>query len=106
METWQRQLSGSITKVDQLPFIPEDPDYRRKLNKVAEVFPIRINAYFADQIKSANDPLWKQVVPRSLTKHTSGAYPSMNPGISPLSQAVSWSAITWRISSSSPGPNT
>ena len=63
METWQRQLSGSITKVDQLPFIPEDPDYRRKLNKVAEVFPIRINAYFADQIKSANDPLWKQVVP-------------------------------------------
>ncbi len=63
METWQRQLSGSITKVDQLPFIPEDPGYRRKLEKVAEVFPIRINAYFAAQIKSANDPLWKQVVP-------------------------------------------
>ncbi|QPJ62444.1 MAG: KamA family radical SAM protein [Candidatus Nitronauta litoralis] len=63
METWQRQLSGSITKVEQLPFIPQDPSYREKLNKVAEVFPIRINSYFADKIKSANDPLWRQVVP-------------------------------------------
>lgn len=63
METWQRQLSGSITKVDQLPFISRDPVYREKLKKVAEVFPIRINSYFADQIKSADDPLWRQVVP-------------------------------------------
>ncbi len=63
METWQRQLSGSITKVEQLPFIPQDPSYREKLNRVAEVFPIRINSYFADKIKSANDPLWRQVVP-------------------------------------------
>ncbi len=63
METWQRQLSGSITKVDQLPFISGDPVYREKLKKVAEVFPIRINSYFASQIKSADDPLWRQVVP-------------------------------------------
>ncbi|MFQ5481812.1 MAG: KamA family radical SAM protein [Nitrospinaceae bacterium] len=63
METWQRQLSGSITKVNDLPFIPQDPAYRKKLEKVAEVFPIRINTYFAEQIRSADDPLWKQVVP-------------------------------------------
>ncbi len=63
MESWQKQLSGSITKVADLPFIPEDPQYREKLNKVAEVFPIRINSYFASQIKSEGDPLWQQVVP-------------------------------------------
>ena len=63
MESWQRQLSDSITKIEDLPFIPEDPQYREQLNKVSEIFPIRINSYFASQIQSANDPLWKQVVP-------------------------------------------
>ncbi len=63
MEIWQKQLSGSITRVEDLPFIPQNPEYRDRLKKVAEVFPIRINAYFASRIRSAEDPLWKQVVP-------------------------------------------
>ena len=63
MEQWQRLLSRSVVKVEDLPFIPESPQYLEKLQKVAEVFPIRINSYFLDQIKSAHDPLWKQVVP-------------------------------------------
>ena len=64
METWQKQLSQSVTKVKDLPFLPDFSDeYREKLEKVAKKFPIRINSYFLDQVKSTNDPLWKQVVP-------------------------------------------
>jgi len=63
METWQKLLSQSAVKVEDLPFTSESEEYREKLRKVAEVFPIRINSYFLDQIKDANDPLWKQVVP-------------------------------------------
>ena len=63
MEQWQKLLSRSVVKVEDLPFIPESPQYLEKLQKVAEVFPIRINSYFLDQIKSPDDPLWKQVVP-------------------------------------------
>ena len=64
METWQKQLSQSVTKVKDLPFLPDlSEKYRQKLETVAQKFPIRINSYFLDQVKSANDPLWKQVVP-------------------------------------------
>ena len=65
MESWQRQLSDSVVKVDDLPFVSGDGEYKEKLKKVAEVFPIRINSYFLKQVKSENDPLWKQVVPTS-----------------------------------------
>jgi len=63
MELWQKQLSQSAVKVKDLPFIPESVEYREKLKKVGENYPIRINSYFLEQIKSPNDPLWKQVVP-------------------------------------------
>ena len=63
MQEWQKHLSGSVVRVEDLPFIPESPEYRDKLERVAEVFPIRINSYFLNQIKNENDPLWKQVVP-------------------------------------------
>ena len=63
MELWQKQLSRSAVKVEDLPFIKESEEYRKKLERVRENYPIRINSYFLDQIKSANDPLWKQVVP-------------------------------------------
>ena len=63
METWQKLLSRSVVNVDDLPFSPQDEEYKNKLKKVAEVFPIRINPYIMDQIKSAHDPMWKQVVP-------------------------------------------
>ncbi len=64
MEQWQKLLSRSVVKVEDLPFLPDSsPEYRDKLKKVAEVFPVRINAYFMDQIREENDPMWKQVVP-------------------------------------------
>ena len=63
MELWQKQLSQSAVKVKDLPFIPDSDEYRKKLEEVRENYPIRINSYFFDQIKSSNDPLWKQVVP-------------------------------------------
>ena len=63
MQEWQKHLSGSVVKVEDLPFIPESIEYRERLKKVADIFPIRINSYFLNQIKNENDPLWKQVVP-------------------------------------------
>ena len=63
MELWQKQLSQSAVKVKDLPFIPESDEYRKKLEQVGENYPIRINSYFLEQIKSPGDPLWKQVVP-------------------------------------------
>lgn len=63
METWQKLLSRSVVKVEDLPFTPDTEEYREKLRKVSEVYPIRINSYFLEQIKGPDDPLWKQVVP-------------------------------------------
>ena len=64
MEPWQKLLSNSVVKVEDLPFpLDTSEDYKEKLRKVAKVFPIRINSYVLDQIREQNDPLWKQVVP-------------------------------------------
>lgn len=64
MEQWQKILSQSAVKVEDLPFLPDTSNgYKEKLEKVAAMFPIRINSYFMDQIKEEGDPLWKQVVP-------------------------------------------
>jgi lysine 2,3-aminomutase len=64
MESWQKLLSNSVVKVEDLPFLPDTSDeYKEKLRKVSKVFPIRINSYFFDQIKEENDPMWRQVVP-------------------------------------------
>lgn len=63
METWQKLLSQSAVKVEDLPFIPQSEEYQEKLKKVAEIYPIRINSYFLSQLKGPDDPLWKQVVP-------------------------------------------
>jgi len=49
--------------VDDLPFSSNDQEYKNKLQKVSELYPIRINSYFLRQIKGPDDPLWKQVVP-------------------------------------------
>ena len=74
MEPWQQQLSRSAVKIEDLPFIPESPEYREQLKKVGEIYPIRINSYFLNQIKGPNDPLWKQVVPtiEELDDYTDG----------------------------------
>lgn len=63
MELWQKLLSRSVVKVEDLPFSPGSSHYKEKLKQVAELYPIRINKYFLDQIKEEGDPLWKQVVP-------------------------------------------
>ena len=63
MQEWKKHLSDSVVKVEDLPFVPESLEYRERLKKVVDVFPVRINSYFLSQIKNENDPLWKQVVP-------------------------------------------
>ena len=36
MQEWQKQLSGSVVRVEDLPFLPDSIEYREKLKKVAE----------------------------------------------------------------------
>ena len=50
METWQKLLSQSVVKVEDLPFTPQSEEYQEKLKKVAELYPIRINSYFLEQL--------------------------------------------------------
>ena len=57
MEPWQKQLSQSAVKIEDLPFIPESSAYRDRLKKVGELYPIRINSYFLNLIQGPNDPL-------------------------------------------------
>jgi lysine 2,3-aminomutase len=61
MEGWTRILKEGIDDPDEASKrFGLDPKLTRK---VAERFPIRINSYFLSLIKSADDPIGKQVVP-------------------------------------------
>ena len=61
METWQRLLQDSITHPGDLTRrFGVDP---RSLEAVAERYPMRVNPYYLNLIKSVGDPIWRQAVP-------------------------------------------
>ncbi len=61
METWQNILQKSVTTLDGLQ---EQLDCDiTALGDVIANFPMRINPYFLNLIRSPNDPIWKQAVP-------------------------------------------
>ena len=61
METWQELLRNSITKPEELAqhFDVDICEARR----VCKVYPMRINSYWLDQMKTPGDPFWAQAVP-------------------------------------------
>ncbi|MFP4446487.1 MAG: KamA family radical SAM protein [Desulfosudaceae bacterium] len=61
-EEWQALLRHSITALDNLParLAPTD---RRGAEAVQQIYPMRINAYYAGLIGRADDALGRQVIP-------------------------------------------
>ncbi|MBW2465782.1 MAG: lysine 2,3-aminomutase, partial [Deltaproteobacteria bacterium] len=61
MEDWKRLLQQSITHPAQLQ------DYfgiaTAPLNRVTELYPMRINPYYLGLIRKQGDPFWRQAVP-------------------------------------------
>ena len=64
MKHWQALLQKSLTQPAQLSehfsFDPGD------LNRVTDVYPMRINSYYLNLIKQPGDPMWRQAVPDTL----------------------------------------
>lgn len=61
METWQKNLMGSVTTPDALKEHFECDS--NALGDVIANFPMRINPYFLKLIQYPGDPLWRQAVP-------------------------------------------
>ena len=61
MKRWQNLLQKSLTKSEHLSahFGMEPTD----IDRVADIYPMRINPYYLSLIKQPGDPLWRQVVP-------------------------------------------
>lgn len=64
MEKWQEILSKSIT--DSAALARRLKIDKKKLDKIIEKYPLRINPYYLSLIKRRGDPLWKQCVPDEL----------------------------------------
>lgn len=61
MKSWRRLLTESIEHPEELP-----ARFRTDiatLNRVAAVYPMRINPYFLSLIREKDDPLWRQAIP-------------------------------------------
>lgn len=60
-DRWQELLYDSVVSADELAhYLPIDIE---KIQKVIAKYPMRINRYFLSLIETAEDAVWKQVVP-------------------------------------------
>ncbi|PLX74899.1 MAG: lysine 2,3-aminomutase [Desulfuromonas sp.] len=88
METWQKMLQRSITKpADLTRKYGIDP---QPLEKVAELYPMRVNPYYLSLIRSVDDPIWRQAVPsvNELTDSVCPADPLDEENQSPVTNLV------------------
>ena len=84
MESWQRSLSKSITRLDEI-----DACYAIDvglLKPVADAYPMRITPYYLGLIKEAGDPIWRQCIPdiRELEEDRCSTDPLNEKGMSPV----------------------
>lgn len=64
MQEWQKILSKSITDSSALnKRLKVD---KKKIHRIIQKYPLRINPYYLSLIKRRNDPIWKQCVPDEL----------------------------------------
>lgn len=61
MEKWKKIFLKSVVDARQLSRLFKIDE--REINKVIQLYPMRINSYYLNLIKSKNDPIWKQCVP-------------------------------------------
>ena len=61
MTSWQKVLKNSVSCAEQLSgFSSIDLE---GIEKVTNIYPMRINPYYLGLIRQAGDPLWRQAVP-------------------------------------------
>jgi len=61
MEKWQKIISQSITNSAELgKYLKTD---KKKVKRVIQKYPLKINPYYISLIRKKNDPIWKQCVP-------------------------------------------
>jgi len=58
---WTELLAGSVERLEQLP--PVLQVGAAAARKMAAIFPMRVNPYFLGRIRTADDPLGRQVIP-------------------------------------------
>lgn len=62
MHYWEKLLRKHIVDAEQLSQKYSDIN-REAIERVTQVFPMRINPYYLSLIEERNDPIWKQCVP-------------------------------------------
>lgn len=64
MERWQRLLQRSITTPQKLlSFFNLTSQEIKEIEKVIQIYPMRINPYYLSLIKKKGDPIWLQAIP-------------------------------------------
>jgi lysine 2,3-aminomutase len=69
LSDWQHHLAQSLRHPYEIfrpkshPKKDSDKPLKKNLDKVIEVFPMRVTPYYADLIQTPDDPIWRQAVP-------------------------------------------
>ena len=68
MKNWKKTLQESVTTLDQLKIFMDSRNiaYEPLQGNFIPDFPMRINPYFLNLIKNADDPIWKQCIPNEI----------------------------------------
>jgi lysine 2,3-aminomutase len=88
MTSWQKVLKNSVSCAEQLSgFSSIDLE---GIEKVTNIYPMRINPYYLGLIKQAGDPLWRQAVPdlREIQDDTGMVDPLDEENLSPVPNLV------------------
>lgn len=84
MENWQKNLSQSITRLEELAaYYPMDVG---SLKPVIEHYPMRVTPHYLSLIRGTGDPIWRQCIPdlRELKEDQFSDDPLNEKGLSPV----------------------
>jgi len=104
MEQWQKSLSESITRREELA--KRFPIDFGPLQSVTECYPMRITQYYLSLIQKVGDPIWRQCIPdvQELTDDRLPADPLHEEKFSPVPGLIHRypDRVVWLISSTCP----
>ena len=88
MEDWQKNLSKSVTRLDELPSrLCVDVE---TLQTVTDRYPLRITPHYLSLIRTEDDPVWRQCIPdiREMEEDGLSADPLNEEGFSPVPDLI------------------
>ena len=88
MEDWQKNLSKSVTRLDELPsHLCVDVG---TLQTVTDRYPLRITPHYLSLIRTKDDPVWRQCIPdiREIEEDGLSADPLNEKGLSPVPDLI------------------